>query len=50
MPGDLHNANTYTAGIPKGSAAQEPARALLKTLTDPASRGRWTAAGLEPAF
>ena len=50
LPGDLHNANTYTAGIPKGSAAQEPARALLKTLTDPASRGRWTAAGLEPAF
>ena len=50
LPGDLHNANTYTAGIPKGSAAQEPARALLRALTDPATRGRWTAAGLEPAF
>jgi molybdate transport system substrate-binding protein len=50
LPGDLHNANTYTAAIPAGSAAREAAFALLRALCDPASRRRWTAAGLEPAF
>jgi molybdate transport system substrate-binding protein len=49
LPGDLHNANTYTAAIPVG-AARDEAAALLRKLTDPASRARWTAAGLEPAF
>lgn len=50
LPPGLQNVNTYTAGIPAGSAAPDAARALLRALTDPASRGRWTAAGLEPAF
>ena len=50
LPGDLHNANTYTAAILAGSASQTTATALLRALTDPATRARWTAAGLEPAF
>ena len=50
LPGALHNANTYTAAIPKDAVQPEAARALLRVLTDPASRPRWTAAGLEPAF
>jgi molybdate transport system substrate-binding protein len=50
LPGELHNANTYTAAIPLASRVAEPAMALLRALTDPASRDRWTAAGLEPAF
>ena len=50
LPGELHNANTYTAAIPAGSRNRETAAALLRALTDPATRGRWTAAGLEPAF
>jgi hypothetical protein len=33
-----------------GSTRREPAGALLAALSDPASRARWTAAGLEPAF
>ena len=50
LPGELHNANTYTAAIPAGSASQATATALLRALTNPASRARWSAAGLEPAF
>jgi len=50
LPGELHTANTYTAAIPAGSASQATATALLRALTDPATRARWTAAGLEPAF
>ena len=50
LPGELHNANTYTAAIHAKSAAPEAAGALLRKLTDPATRDRWTAAGLEPAF
>ncbi len=50
LPGELHNANTYTAAIPAGSAAREVAAAFLRALTDPATRARWVAAGLEPAF
>jgi len=50
LPGELQNANTYTAAIPAGSALREVAAGLLRALTDPASRSRWTAAGLEPAF
>jgi molybdate transport system substrate-binding protein len=50
LPGELHNANTYTAAIAAGSAVAEAARDFLRALTDPASRARWTAAGLEPAF
>ncbi|MSO68280.1 MAG: ABC transporter substrate-binding protein [Pseudolabrys sp.] len=50
LPGALHNANTYTAAIHAGSPAHEGAAALLRYLTNPAARARWTAAGLEPAF
>jgi molybdate transport system substrate-binding protein len=50
LPGELHTANTYTAAIPAGSASHAAATALLRALTDPATRARWTAAGLEPAF
>lgn len=50
LPGRLHNVNTYTAAIPAGSASREAAAALLRALTDPATKGRWIAAGLEPAF
>jgi molybdate transport system substrate-binding protein len=49
LPGDLYNANTYTAAIPAGSAHRDAALALLRVLTNAATRERWTAAGLEPA-
>lgn len=50
LPGDLHYTNTYTAAVHVRSAAPDRAKALLKALTDPATRPRWDAAGLEPAF
>jgi molybdate transport system substrate-binding protein len=50
LPGELHSANTYTAAIHAGSKERETALALLRALTDPSTRDRWTAAGLEPAF
>jgi molybdate transport system substrate-binding protein len=50
LPGALHNSNTYTAAITAGSASRDAAAALLRHLTNPAGRARWTAAGLEPAF
>jgi len=50
LPGALYFANTYTAAIPAGSQQQAAAQALLQVLTSPASRARWTEAGLEPAF
>jgi molybdate transport system substrate-binding protein len=50
LPGALHFTNTYTAAIPAKSAQSEAARALLRVLTDAATRARWTEAGLEPAF
>jgi molybdate transport system substrate-binding protein len=50
MPGELDNPNTYTGAVMAGSAQRELAVALLAAWSDPASRARWTAAGLEPAF
>ncbi len=50
LPGDLYFANTYTAAIPAKSAQAGAAQGLLRVLTNPASRARWTEAGLEPAF
>ncbi len=50
LPGALYHANTYTAAIPKDAVHPEAARALVRALTDKATRPRWTAAGLEPAF
>ena len=50
LPGELHSANTYTAAIHSHATSRKGAEAFLRKLTDPASRPRWTAAGLEPAF
>ena len=50
LPGELHNANTYTAAIHARSASPDGAKAFLHKLTDRATRARWTTAGLEPAF
>lgn len=50
LPGELHNVNTYTGAITTGSKQREAAVTLLQALTDPLSRPRWIAAGLEPAF
>ncbi len=50
LPPGLENTNTYTAAISANGAAREAAAALLRKLTSPASRERWSAAGLEPAF
>jgi len=50
LPGDLYNANGYTAAVHVRSAVGDTARAFVRKLTDPAARDRWIAAGLEPAF
>jgi molybdate transport system substrate-binding protein len=50
LPGDLRNVGTYTAGIPVRATSPKLGQALLGKLTDPATRSRWQAAGLEPAF
>jgi hypothetical protein len=50
LPWDLYSANTYTAAIHSGAVSPAGAAAFLRKLTDPATRGRWAAAGLEPAF
>jgi molybdate transport system substrate-binding protein len=50
LPGELYNANSYTAAIPAGATSRAGAIGLLRYLTKPATRDRWTAAGLEPAF
>jgi molybdate transport system substrate-binding protein len=50
LPGELHNTNTYSAAVHAKSARRELALALLASLTDPATKPRWIAAGLEPAF
>ncbi|HEY6024221.1 MAG TPA: molybdate ABC transporter substrate-binding protein [Pseudolabrys sp.] len=50
LPGELHSANTYTAGVHTGAKNRAIASDFLRKLTDPASRPRWVAAGLEPAF
>jgi molybdate transport system substrate-binding protein len=50
LPAELDNANTYTGAVHAGSGQKPAGAAFLAALTDPAGRGRWTAAGLEPAF
>ena len=50
LPGELHNANTYSAALHTRAPDRARASDFLRKLTDPASRPRWTAAGLEPAF
>jgi molybdate transport system substrate-binding protein len=50
LPPGIENVNMYAAAIPATSSQQAKAAAFLKALTAPASRERWKAAGLEPAF
>jgi molybdate transport system substrate-binding protein len=50
LPGELHNANTYTAAVHAKAVDRAGAEAFLRKLVAPATRGRWTEAGLEPAF
>jgi molybdate transport system substrate-binding protein len=50
LPGELYNANTYTAAIHKAAASPDGAAAFIKALTGADTRPRWKAAGLEPAF
>jgi molybdate transport system substrate-binding protein len=50
LPGDLHNTNTYTAAVHVRAVNAAAASAFLRRLTAPATRDRWIAAGLEPAF
>lgn len=50
LPGELNFKNMYSAGIHAGSTKTETAQQFLDFLTAPATRARWTAAGMEPAF
>jgi molybdate transport system substrate-binding protein len=50
LPGELHSTNTYTAAVHSRAASRKGAEALLGRLTEPVTRPRWIAAGLEPAF
>lgn len=50
LPGDLHNTNTYSAAVHVRAANPVGAQAFLRALTASATRDRWAAAGLEPAF
>jgi molybdate transport system substrate-binding protein len=50
LPGALHNANTYTAAVHTKAVNRPGAEAFLRKLVAPATRGRWSEAGLEPAF
>ena len=50
LPGELNFKNMYSAAIHAGSTKTDAAKAFLNFLTAPATRPRWTAAGMEPAF
>lgn len=50
LPPGIENVNTYTGAVLASSAHRDIAAALIRKLIDPATRSRWTAAGLEPAF
>lgn len=50
LPGELHIANTYTAAIHARASSRSGAEALLRKLSDPTTRPRWIAAGLETLF
>jgi len=50
LPAEIDNANMYTGAVLAGSTESDAARALLVALANPASRRRWIAAGLDPAF
>jgi molybdate transport system substrate-binding protein len=48
LPADMQNYIVFTAAIPAGNAAPEPATLFVKTLAEPAARQAWRSAGLEP--
>lgn len=50
LPGNLNFQNMYSAAIHAGSTKTQAAQAFLDFLTAPATRPRWTAAGMAPAF
>ena len=51
LPGELHNANTYTARPSiRVLRRRKAGMALLRKLTNATTRPRWTAAGLSPLF
>jgi molybdate transport system substrate-binding protein len=50
LPGELHIANTYTAAIHARASSRSGVEALLRKLSDPTTRPRWIAAGLETLF
>ena len=50
LPGALHNTNAYTAAVHSKAGNRAGAEAFLRKLVAPATRGRWSEAGLEPAF
>jgi molybdate transport system substrate-binding protein len=50
LPGDLNFKNMYSAAIHAGSTKTQAAQSFLDFLTAPATRPRWIAAGMEPAF
>ena len=50
LPGDLAFKIMYSAAIHAGCTKTEQAQAFLDFLTAPATKPRWTAAGMEPAF
>ncbi|MGI8524852.1 MAG: molybdate ABC transporter substrate-binding protein [Pseudolabrys sp.] len=50
LPGDLRNTNGYAAGVPAASGERDAAFAFVKYMTAPATRPRWAAAGMTPAF
>jgi molybdate transport system substrate-binding protein len=50
LPGELHNTNTYTAAVHAKASNPAGAEAFLRKLIGPATRLRWSEAGLEPAF
>jgi len=50
LPGHLNNTNTYSAAVHVKSPRREAALAFLTALSDPATRTRWSQAGLEPTF
>jgi molybdate transport system substrate-binding protein len=50
LPGDLRDVNGYAAAVPAGSSVRDAAAAYIAFLINPATRPRWTAAGMTPAF
>jgi molybdate transport system substrate-binding protein len=48
LPAELQNSIVFSAAIPNGNTAPEPAAAFIKRLTDPAAQQAWQNAGMEP--